>query len=240
MWPGVNFGKEHWGWTRSVPHSAEAIFACWSWFQRVGANSATRALLVGDGMPMIMHKWSLQLVRAMRCRVFAYKTLRGLMPLLREKQDQASVTYFEPQFVENHWIDSRLDANSLREMILPGFERDATQIHIGILERDNNRRIRNLTELEQRLVKHDSPEQLSFNVTIQRMDDLKLHEQARWFASQHIIVAAHGAALTNVIFSFPNTTVIQLYPFRYYLPGYFESLVSKIGGHSLDWYPVSR
>jgi capsular polysaccharide biosynthesis protein len=78
-----------------------------------------------------------------------------------------------------------------------------------------------------------------FNVSLQQTENYGLHEQASWFAAQHIIIAAHGAALTNSIFFFPNTTVVQLYPFQYYFPGYFESLVIKVGGSNVDWYPVS-
>ena len=54
--------------------------------------------------------------------------------------------------------------------------------------------------------------------------------------SRHIIVAAHGAGLTNCSFLQPNATVISLYPRNFYFVGYFESLITQVGGHNLDWY----
>lgn len=72
--------------------------------------------------------------------------------------------------------------------------------------------------------------------SLQNMGDLSLTEQARWFATKHIIIASHGAALVNAVFLRPGSTVIHLYPKDYYFTGYFESLVRQVGGLNMDWY----
>ena len=42
------------------------------------------------------------------------------------------------------------------------------------------------------------------------MDGRSIGEQAAMFASAAVIVATHGAALANLVFSRPGTTVIEL------------------------------
>jgi hypothetical protein len=49
------------------------------------------------------------------------------------------------------------------------------------------------------------------------LEDYSLHEQARLFASAESIVATHGAALTNLVFCSPGTSIIELFaPTRSY------------------------
>ena len=114
--------------------------------------------------------------------------------------------------------------------------RQQEQLQIGIVSRTGTRRIANLSELQQGIEEALSSNRVSFSLEIQSLDDLTLHQQATWFASKHIIVAVHGAGLTNCIFLQPNATVISLYPRNFYFVGYFESLITQVGGHNLDWY----
>jgi len=47
------------------------------------------------------------------------------------------------------------------------------------------------------------------------MDDKTIQEQADLFSQAEVIVAAHGAALTNLLFISPDTKVIELMPYGY-------------------------
>ena len=55
-------------------------------------------------------------------------------------------------------------------------------------------------------------------------------EQALWVHAHDIIVAPHGAGLSNVVFARPCTVVLELYPKHFYLPGFYLPLVSDSGG----------
>lgn len=62
------------------------------------------------------------------------------------------------------------------------------------------------------------------------LEDHSLHEQARLFASAKYIVATHGAALTNLVFCSPGTTVVELFaPTRTY--NNFQVLSHLMGLH---------
>jgi capsular polysaccharide biosynthesis protein len=58
---------------------------------------------------------------------------------------------------------------------------------------------------------------------------LTVAEQIRTFASASVIVAAHGAALANLVFASPGTTVIELFPAGCLLPDYWR-LASGVPG----------
>ena len=49
-----------------------------------------------------------------------------------------------------------------------------------------------------------------------------IEDQAKVFGSAKVIVAAHGAALTNLIFARPGTTVVELFSARYVNPCYMH------------------
>jgi capsular polysaccharide biosynthesis protein len=48
--------------------------------------------------------------------------------------------------------------------------------------------------------------------------ELSLAEQIKIFSNARIVVGAHGADFTNMVFAPPNTTIIELHPSRYIIP----------------------
>lgn len=66
-------------------------------------------------------------------------------------------------------------------------------------------------------------------------------EQARLFHSAETIVAAHGAALTNLVFCEPGTTVLELFSPKYVNPCYRDTCVvanlkyGAVIGNGEDW-----
>ena len=69
-------------------------------------------------------------------------------------------------------------------------------------------------------------------------------EQARLFHSAEAIVAAHGAALTNLVFCKPGTTVLELFSPKYVNPCYRDTCVAAnlryaaVIGNGEDWEVV--
>ena len=69
-------------------------------------------------------------------------------------------------------------------------------------------------------------------------------EQARLFHSAETIVAAHGAALTNLVFCEPGTTVLELFSPKYVNPCYRDTCVAAnlnyaaVIGDGKDWEVV--
>jgi hypothetical protein len=240
MWPGVNHDGSLFGWRNSLPHSAEAILGCIDWF--VQSNATSCNIMAMDGLSAQTHPWATEILNALSCRVSQCNTLKQLKSLMQYWNSKWSnqTIYHEAKFVENYWVSHHGVTNVIRKSILPHLEeelrrRPSNMVYVGIVERKTNRKIKQQEQLVQLLVQESS-----LNVSIKQMEGLSMVEQAKWFASQDVIVAGHGAALTNTIFMRPNSIVIHLYPYRYYFPGYFESLVTKVGGYNLDWYPVSN
>jgi len=50
---------------------------------------------------------------------------------------------------------------------------------------------------------------------------LSVAEQIATFAQAELIVATHGAGLTNIVFASPGARVIELFPAGYLLPDYW-------------------
>jgi capsular polysaccharide biosynthesis protein len=58
---------------------------------------------------------------------------------------------------------------------------------------------------------------------------LSVAEQIATFASASLIVATHGAALANLVFASPGSTVVELFPPGSVLPDYWR-LASSVPG----------
>lgn len=65
-----------------------------------------------------------------------------------------------------------------------------------------------------------------------RPETLSFEEQVRLFASAEIVIAPHGAGLTNTIFCEPGTKIVEIFSPNYILP-YFRILASEA---ELDYF----
>jgi hypothetical protein len=65
------------------------------------------------------------------------------------------------------------------------------------------------------------------------MDGMSFSEQAEWWSGKDVVVAAHGASMSNLIFMRDNASVVELYPEHYYPLGMYKTL-SKSTGVSQD------
>jgi hypothetical protein len=233
MWPGV----KSWGWRNSVAHVAEALLPCWSWFHETNATTNCGFYVMDDFKEP--HPWGKQLMDRMGCKVkhtnFGHKWKNQILNEFENIQ-----VWREFPFQEGYWFESRSEIESLKRLVLPNesleiHDKDMWSLQVGIVNRTGTRQIESLTGIRNGIEDALKP-RVSTSISIQNLDNLTLEEQAQWFATKHIIVAAHGAGLTNCVFIQPKTTVISLYPMDFYFFGYFESLIDKTGGINMDWY----
>ena len=102
-------------------------------------------------------------------------------------------------------------------------------LQIGLLQQRLSRVVENLVDIQVAL-QRALP---SANVTFSYLDSPQIDDQAAWFATKDVIIACHGAALTNPVFITKGTFVLQLYP-----PGFhwqsLDPIIEQSGGIALD------
>jgi len=114
--------------------------------------------------------------------------------------------------------------NYLRSTILEKLKAESPLRHgsrkIYISRRDaTSRRILNEAEIEMRL------QTLGFECLC--LSDLPVLEQLRAFAEARVVVAAHGASLTNIVFSSAGASMVEIFPEDFYFDCYQE-LAAKV------------
>ncbi len=115
-----------------------------------------------------------------------------------------------------HWLFDKLYLSSFRELSprkirwlekLAGKTTKHQGANIYISRSDtNSRHISNENELLEVLQRYN------FNKAI--LSQMSLYDQIELFSNAAIIIAAHGAGLSNLVFSPPGTHVIELMPFN--------------------------
>ena len=230
---------------KHFPHASEGILPCWSWFRKQNATSNCGFVLM-DGLTLVgkngqEQSWQRQLVDTMGCQVQHSKLPlppNGL-PLpshLGLVQHVPNLYLQRPRYGQIVYLDRPDDAHALRRLLVDDrtiakVKGPGKRLQIGILQRTRSRIITNLDEIVHSL-QRALPES---HIVVSELKTPLLREQAEWFATKDIIIAAHGAALTNSIFITPGTIVMQLYP-----PGFFwqslDPLIEQSGGIALDWY----
>jgi hypothetical protein len=142
------------------------------------------------------------------------------------------------------WFDRPSDAWSLRQQLLRYYNLTAAPrprplsksepLRIGFVQRSPaaKRVILNMPEIVTALQK-EFPTAVITNTTLSGMN---VGEQALYFASQDIIIAGHGAALTNCAFLQQGSLVIQTYPKHYYPTFFFEPMIRQVKSHAYAWY----
>jgi capsular polysaccharide biosynthesis protein len=111
----------------------------------------------------------------------------------------------------------------LRSRLLPGVDITGPRARIYVTRgrSANNRAVRNEDTVRTLLTAH--------GFTFVDPGALPVSEQIATFARAELIVAAHGAALANLVFCSPGTRVIELFPAGYLLPDYWR-LASGVPG----------
>ena len=226
------------------PHASEILLPCWSWFMEQGAT---------DNCGYFFHpqfelsSWPRDLIKSMGCEIQFAKDVADITP-------DGLVTTLSPhdiQFIPNlyllrprleyiRYLNDASHAHALRRKIVSdehilSKKGPGKNLQIGMIQRDSSRRIGNFDEIKE-AIKSAIPSVDIFTTDF-KFDSMK--EQAEWFATKDVVVAAHGAALTNSIFITQGTIVMQLYP-----PGYFwqslDPLIEQSGGRAIQWYEKGK
>lgn len=111
----------------------------------------------------------------------------------------------------------------LRSRLLPGVDVSGPRSRIYVTRgaSPHNRAVRNDAAVRELLA--------SYGFVHVDPGALSVEEQIGTFARAELIVAAHGAALANLVFCSPATRVIELFPAGYLLPDYWR-LASGVPG----------
>jgi hypothetical protein len=152
------------------------------------------------------------------------------------------------------WFEETEDSAPLQELVLQkgkeGYTRPDDFVNrtlaIGLIQRTprNNRCDRvplptkclhfrefiNLKKIQESLAKKFA----SAKIRNTKLKKMNLVEQASWWWTKDIVIAAHGAALSNVMFMRPHTAVIEIFP-KGYEPGMFQALMKDVGVYG---YPM--
>ena len=205
------------------PHAAEIILPCWSYF--VKQNVIDRCGFAIASQNLAFPSWIQQLVDAMGCEVKTGggmpKNTNNLIDFVPEEDIQYIPNYYllRPRLDYIRYLDHPEHAHILRRMFVDDeyineIKGNGKPKQIGIIQREGARRIDNLDKIL-RILRKDIDESLA-NITVTEFKFKTVKEQATWFATKDMIIASHGAALTNSVFITPGTIVMQMYP-----PGYF-------------------
>jgi len=119
----------------------------------------------------------------------------------------------------------------LRETLLPKLEAEAPLRRLSrkiyVSRRDaTSRRIQNEAEIEKRL------EGLGFECLC--LSDLPVLAQMRAFAEARVVVAAHGASLTNMVFGAAGALMVEIFPEDFFFDCYQE-LAAKVGAKGVHF-----
>jgi hypothetical protein len=129
------------------------------------------------------------------------------------------------------WFQQPSDATLLTQAVLGDNFSDPgpnSQLRIGLVQRRGQRRnITNLPEIG-RILKSDFPlAQIEWG----EMEGMSPFEQASFWNRQDVVVAAHGAAMTNAMFLPRNAAVVEIFPLHYYVFMYRELCQTLAVGH---------
>jgi hypothetical protein len=233
------------------PHTAEHLLPCWSYFLRVreqhskpttstSATTTTEPGSIQCGFWLDSRKlhippgWAEDLVASMDCVVTS----------TRPEKDE--FMYRPPHRATESalsWFQYPADAASLREKIGRGnIDVDAsrcTKLRIGLVQRRGSRKILNLHAVETSLQNaYSSNNSSTSNSCIETvyMEDMTFQQQANWWSRQDVVVIAHGAGVTNVMFMQENASLVEIYPEHYYPLSMFTTLCQSVGVSHFGWY----
>ncbi|CAB9508182.1 expressed unknown protein [Seminavis robusta] len=226
-------------WFDHFPHCMEVTLPCWSWFRSQHATNDCGFVLVGGLRFDLLgnNTWQNQLVtKHMGCKVWHVPNEQSISSN-EGVFHSPNLRLLRPTFGRRRYLHDPDDAQALRRVVgvtdawVESQKGGGKPLQIGIIQRTNKRVVTNMNDVAKGL-QQALPEA---NVTISTFGYPTVLEQAKWFASKHVIVAVHGAALTNSVFATKGTFILQLHP-----PGFFwtslDPLIDQSGAIALDWY----
>jgi hypothetical protein len=224
------------------PHTLQTLLPCWHWF--ISRRASNCAFLVESSISV--PSWAQSLISHMGC-----------ISVLKAPTRCAAIGSWtgelrvEPGDVYD-WGTTARDMLLLRKSIMQRLRAPAPlpSTKVGLLQRAKNRRliflpavasgnsttppsttVQQLQSVVSTVFASSTPvDEVLFGAT-------SMEDQALWIDAHDIVLAPHGAAVSNVIFLRPCSVFVQFYPLHYYPFGFFEPLISVVGGIPITWYP---
>lgn len=227
------------------PHSAEILLPCWSWFME---QDATENCGYFFHHTLTLSSWSRELIESMGCEIKTSKDSSdiqedGTVVVLPQDDVQfiPNLYLLRPRLGYIRYLNDASHAHALRRKLVndeyilskkgPG-----KPLQIGMIQRRESRRIGNFEQIRDALQSAISSAEI---ITTDFAEMTTVKEQAEWFATKDVIVAAHGAAVTNSIFITQGTLVMQLFPPGYFWPS-LDPLIEQSGGYAIQWYEKGK
>ena len=203
-----------------LPHCAQTLYACWSFFRAWAAEDAC-AFWLRDEEELGWPAWAAWFAARLGCAVHRGPRPGGCAlvgaPVLPRR------LYPNESFA---WFADGDDAAALAARLEAALKPSPVAAGEGMIVRQHKRRL---------------PRGVAERARAQGLDvvdfgRLDFDAQFAWTRRQDIIIAAHGAALTWVAVARPCAAVVELFPPSYYPFGFFGPLVHAAGAVSLPWW----
>lgn len=240
-------------WIGHFPHASQSILPCWSFFQRaLELNpNVTFGFWINNnqtGVPRIKFRgpWVQSLLPQTEACLYQRDIPLGDFNQnhsIGYLKDANAVVYRLPNSVKAEWRSPEWfsrpeDARSLQTAV---FGRptpwildtdDPFKLKIGLIQREQKRRVTNMDAI-QSAIQEQYPAATVAQVTMEAMD---FFQQAEWWSQQHIVVLAHGAAVTNIIHLSSQAGIVEIFPEYFYELQYFKRLSESMGiSHHRQW-----
>jgi hypothetical protein len=223
------------------PHTMENLGPCWSYFtsvreafskqqQQQGSDVKCGIFLNSTRHHMSkVSPWSKQMLQAMNCTVVHDPPSRLLF------KEHWHTTIASNSSI---WFSKPSDADRLRDQVLGPWRRRRALDHraielrprIGVIQRlpskkrpDHNRIFLNIDEM----VRAVRLEFSSATVELSNMSGYSMLEQARFWNDKDVMILAHGAAMTNVVFMEATSAVVEIFPDAYNPYEFFLGLMNS-------------
>jgi Glycosyltransferase 61 len=229
---------------KHFPHASQALLPCWSWFQRMresgGSNMSCGFYVKPD---LKVSRWPAELIKLMGCSVtYEQPPFTGS----GKKKNKTMILHYDEVAGRGlTWFEKPEDAAVLRSRLLDRLELNSTWRHLSsaeqhhqqtitIVNRKGTRRLVNVDNITSAL-REAYPSAL---IQTLYMEDMAPMEQFALWSQQSIVIAPHGAGLTNSMFLPPGnaSAVIEIFPRHYFAHGMFGSLLRSCGIRRYGYY----
>jgi hypothetical protein len=216
------------------PHTLEWYADCWNWVQEQSGDAGEDALggfIIDDAVNKKLQRkyWNRAFFPAMKWPV-----------QILNNQTKTTIPYDRlttKTYPGSGWFQREGMCDSFRNRMWKNLgvtprESSKKYQRIGIVNRNESRAIIEIDMLVGKLQKKYPKAQVevrAFDSEYQLQSEAdSMETQAKWFADKDLIIMAHGAAMSNVVFMRPGASLFELYP-RFYFNDMFWDLMNQCG-----------
>jgi hypothetical protein len=223
-----------------IPHVLAWVAGCWSWLHGDQGSKSNSTIMSTATIALDSVVYSRFVIRPNypKWNQAFFEGLQLPIVLIDDSESRLPIKHqevYKRAFGELSWFGRRGPCDALRRRLwghLGVAIRKSTAIRIGLVDRESRRRIVQASQLRDGLQSLFPAYNVSLRVFTSRST---LQEQAQWFAQQDLVILAHGAAVSNVLFQRPLTAVLELFP-RNFCFNMFRSLAEQCDVHHFLYY----